>query len=98
MGQGQSGMPGQQPQGQGGQDKNKEGVSALQASAAAFEQFLVFSVQWIGTSRPFCWSHGHLVNHRMPSDSAKALVWCEVVVLHNIAPLHRLAAACVTLA
>ena len=31
MGQGQSGMPGQQPQGQGGQDKNKEGVSALQA-------------------------------------------------------------------
>jgi 26S proteasome regulatory subunit T2 len=25
MGQGQSGMPGQQPQGQGGQDKNKEG-------------------------------------------------------------------------
>ena len=30
MGQGQSGMPGQQPQGQGGQDKNKEGVSALQ--------------------------------------------------------------------
>ena len=29
MGQGQSGMPGQQPQGQGGQDKNKEGVSVL---------------------------------------------------------------------
>jgi hypothetical protein len=31
MGQGQSGMPGQQPQGQGGQDKNKEGVSVLPA-------------------------------------------------------------------